>query len=808
MRRISRCIGIGWGTPSLRAVGLLLAVLLALGAGAERSRAAGFTAYVINQYDYTIHQYTVTPIALSTGAVGNEIIVGAFDANLAITPDAARVYVVNQSGIPCCQGSLTPIVVASNSAGSEIPVGQEPFGIAITPDGSTAYVVNTLDDTLAPVDFATVTPVDLATGTAGNPISVSSSAFDIAISPDGKKAYVLTRGNSSGDTVTPITLARRAEGKPIPVGMNAQRIAITPDGSTAYVTLYGPPHGEVVPIALATNTVEPPIPVGPNPFDVAISPDGRTAYVGTEDAALTPIDIATNTVKTPIPVGGNFTGIAITPDGAMAYVTIYQNGTVTPVTLATGHVGIPISIASGVGQIAITPRAAQGRTTSTAIACAPQRLVVTDPTTCTVTVSDTDSGTASTPSGVVTVTTATPRIFTACTLTGTASSASCNVTYTPTAGGTQTLTASYSGDPVHAWSAGTTNLAIMARATSTSVRCTPGSIVIGASSTCTATVTDTGIGTAVTPAGTVSFTSAGSGGFAGSPCRLLGSGAASSCEVSYTPTAVGVGRHTIIATYSGDAAHQTRSARTTVNVSTRSTSTSIECSPNPVAPGDATSCTATVSDTDSGASITPTGTVNFSSGGTESLDGSPCTLSESSPAVATCQMSFGSMAPATETINASYSGDAAHTASSGSTSVTAALPTSTKGCEIHGAGLITAADDDHAQFGVAALTLHRSGRLLGSVRYRDFGPAQHLRLTSWNLQALTCNPGVSATGSIFGTGKLNRTTTVFFRIDATAGSESRSARNIASYRIRLSNGYDSGSQTPHPGRVSIVIHPR
>ena len=78
---------------------------------------------------------------------------------------------------------------------------------------------------------------------------------------------------------------------------------------------------------------------------------------------------------------------------------------------------------------------------------------------CTATVSDTSSGTASTPTGTVTFTSTRHGVFskTTCTLSGTGPSASCFVYYTPQLG-TQTLTATYSGDSAHQPSAGKTTV--------------------------------------------------------------------------------------------------------------------------------------------------------------------------------------------------------------------------------------------------------------------------------------------------------------------------------------------------------------
>lgn len=105
--------------------------------------------------------------------------------------------------------------------------------------------------------------------------------------------------------------------------------------------------------------------------------------------------------------------------------------------------------------------------------------------------------------------------------------------------------------------------------TSTSVTCSPGTIVVGGTTTCTATVTDTATTGVTDPGGTVTFTSGTSGGaFSPSPCDLDSGWVVGqeSCAADYTPGQVGTGTQTITASYGGDAAHIASSGTTTVTV--------------------------------------------------------------------------------------------------------------------------------------------------------------------------------------------------------------------------------------------------
>jgi hypothetical protein len=99
----------------------------------------------------------------------------------------------------------------------------------------------------------------------------------------------------------------------------------------------------------------------------------------------------------------------------------------------------------------------------------------------------------------------------------------------------------------------------LADSTTTTVACAPATVTLGetpGASTCTATVADTSAATA--PTGEVSFSSSGPGAFGvGGTCALLAtSPIEASCQLSYAPSMVGSGTHTIEAVYAGDGSHE------------------------------------------------------------------------------------------------------------------------------------------------------------------------------------------------------------------------------------------------------------
>src|SRR5207249_2031914 len=151
------------------------------------------------------------------------------------------------------------------------------------------------------------------------------------------------------------------------------------------------------------------------------------------------------------------------------------------------------------------------RTSATTISCSPASVLDNTASTCTATVTDASGTGAVTPTGTVTFTTNSTGTFssTTCAL----ASGTCSVTYTPTVVGHALITGTYGGDTVHSGSSGTFTLASTIRASSTTVACSPASVLDNVASTCTATVADASGTGAITPTGTVTFTTNSTGTF-------------------------------------------------------------------------------------------------------------------------------------------------------------------------------------------------------------------------------------------------------------------------------------------------------
>ena len=252
------------------------------------------------------------------------------------------------------------------------------------------------------------------------------------------------------------------------------------------------------------------------------------------------------------------------------------------------------------------------RDTDTSVSCTPASVAINQGTVCVATVDDVDQGQRSSPTGQVDFSSDKPGVFSSpsCTLAATDSdSSSCQVGYRPTAdAGTHTITGAYQGTTLHQPSSGTFAVTVTRRDTDTSVSCTPAAVVVSQSTTCTATVSDQDAGQKSSPQGTVTFSNPGaSGGFAGNPCTLapVVATTTSSCSVTYTPTGAGSGPHTITASYSGSALHETSSGSTNVSVAKRTTTTSVSCNPLVNQVGTTSTCTATVTDTEVAVTASP-----------------------------------------------------------------------------------------------------------------------------------------------------------------------------------------------------------
>ena len=197
--------------------------------------------------------------------------------------------------------------------------------------------------------------------------------------------------------------------------------------------------------------------------------------------------------------------------------------------------------------------------TTTAVNCDRASAAVGTTTTCRATVTDA-AGEPSVPSGAVRLTSDGRGVFAnaaGCESLSPAGAdaATCEFSYEPTdiGSGSHRIAVAYDGDGAHRASDGATPLTVFRPA---ALSCEPAKVTVGRPSTCTATVFDASA-TPSPPSGAVAFASNDQGGFGAAPsCDLRPAGAdRASCQLAYTPTAVGSRHHGITASYAGDTTH-------------------------------------------------------------------------------------------------------------------------------------------------------------------------------------------------------------------------------------------------------------
>jgi sugar lactone lactonase YvrE len=214
--------------------------------------------------------------------------------------------------------------------------------------------------------------------------------------------------------------------------------------------------------------------------------------------------------------------------------------------------------------------------------------------------------------------------------------------------GTHSLTAHYSGDSTSASSVSALLMQTVQQAsTATVLASAPQPAIGGATTTLTATVTDTtGVGT---PGGTVTFTSAG---------VSLGQGTVNASGVATITAKFAPGSPVVVASYSGDTNHSASSTTGQLTVQDASTTVAVTSSSDPSIFG--TAVTFTVHVTGNGG--VPGGTVTLLSDG---VSIGSATLSAGAGAVTTSTLAVGAHA-----ITASYAGDTNDAASSTSSALT------------------------------------------------------------------------------------------------------------------------------------------
>ena len=216
-----------------------------------------------------------------------------------------------------------------------------------------------------------------------------------------------------------------------------------------------------------------------------------------------------------------------------------------------------------------------------------------------------------------------------------------------------------------------------------------------------------------TPSGTVTFVDG---------TTALGTATLDSAgRCAFTTSALSIGSHSIKAVYGGDGAFQGSSSPVlTQTVNRRASGTGVSCTPASVPADGSVRCLATVTDGSGTGGSTPSGTVSFGSSGAGSFSSASCTLDASG----SCSVGYTPGASGTQVITASYGGDATHSGSAGSASLSVlpAQPGDTEG----GGDL----NDGSAEFGFQVERESPGASPEGEFEYNDDARSLEVRSRS------------------------------------------------------------------------------
>jgi hypothetical protein len=518
---------------------------------------------------------------------------------------------------------------------------------------------------------------------------------------------------ASGSTAT---AALTVKGASLASGANTITAVYTASGGfnnstgTAVITL--------TPAAVATST--------------AVAAGAATVAAGGTAQLTATVKPASGSIAPTGPVtfllGTNSLGTATLGAAASGSTAATATLSVSASKLATGANSITASYAATTGfgasvsaPVIVTVSAPLIATTAK-LAANPASLAQSASTVLTITITPA-SGTTS-PTGTVTFTLGTAALGTA-TVAGTGGTAAASLTVKGTSltGGSNTIAASYAGDTKFSGSNAsvTVTVTVAAAATTLALTANPASFAQNAATTLTATV-KAATGTAP-PAGTVTFT-AGSTAL-GSAALAAPSGIAggtASAVLSLAGSKLSLGNTTITASYAGAAGFgaSTGTAAVTVTAPPVATSTTLAASPATIAAAATTQLTVTVRA--ASGSAAPSGSVGFAIGNT-SL-GSAVLGGSGATATATLTVKAASLAAGANTIVASYAGNGAFAASTGSTTVTLTAAASNV--------ILTAVKTTNAQPGFAV-----------KVQLQETGGAPTL-LTGFTVNGVNFTPEIAA----------------------------------------------------------------
>ena len=272
--------------------------------------------YVAN---YGSNNVTVTDGATNATAT---VTVGNSPRSVAVNPVTGKIYVANYGS-----NNITVIDGATNAT-TPVPVGTSPYAVAINPVTNKIYAANYGSNNVTVID---------GTNNSSTTVAVGTSPYAVAVNPITNKIYVANYGSNN---VTVIDGASNAT-TTVLAGTKPSAVAVNPKTNKIYVANNG--SNSVTVINGATNATTTVL-AGTKPTAVAVNPVTNQIYVANNgSSSVTVINGSTNTT-TIVAAGTNPGSVAVNQTTNKVYVA---NSGSNDVTVIDGATNATTTIAAG-----------------------------------------------------------------------------------------------------------------------------------------------------------------------------------------------------------------------------------------------------------------------------------------------------------------------------------------------------------------------------------------------------------------------------------------------------------------------------
>lgn len=260
-------------------------------------------AYVVNNVDRTVSQYSVTASGTLVALSPATIATGNSPRSITVDPGHHYAFVTNLNDNTVSQYIIQKSGMLAANSPATVATGRGPWALQFDAAGKFAYVVNSLDQTLSQYSLGSTGALEAL---AVTPVATGLGPWNFTLTPNGKYAYVSNVGTYGPTSGLPV------------VGNTVSQYSIAPD------------TGQLA--ALNPSTAQ----TGGNPAGAAVDATSTYAYVTSiKDGVVWQYSIGAAGELTPltpntVTAGAEPDYIAIHPNNKYAYVANYGPMTVTP----------------------------------------------------------------------------------------------------------------------------------------------------------------------------------------------------------------------------------------------------------------------------------------------------------------------------------------------------------------------------------------------------------------------------------------------------------------------------------------------